>query len=153
MAFWEDEGVEWRESKGVIYEHCEDQSVYCAGDIDQESEHEAARKQQSTLFTVQDDKRTMTGYSIQRSPNRKIRRRGEESSGGRLPGIYSPLPVPRLFHFTLCPSKLVPGNKATKLPQLRILLSHFHPRPKQLSLPLSSVICSKREQKFNEPKT
>jgi len=40
---------------GVIYEHCEDQNVYCAGDIDQESEHEAVRD--STPFTVQDEKR------------------------------------------------------------------------------------------------
>jgi len=52
-------------------------------------------------------------------------------------GIYSPL---ALFHFTLCPSKLVPGNKATKLPQLRFLLSSIHRRVQTSVTPLDSVI-------------
>lgn len=57
----------------------------------------------------------MTGYSIQRSPNRKIRRPGETRLGWPLmPAIYCRSPFFGSFVPTLCPSKLVPGNEATK---------------------------------------
>ena len=88
-------GVNRRDSRGLIYE-------YCAGHIStgEESEHE------ETGDKHLDDKRTMTGYSIQRSPNRKIRR--PASSEGRPTGVYTQFPSFGFLHFNTLPFKVGP---------------------------------------------
>lgn len=67
-------------------------------------------------LTAQDDKRTwtMTGYSIPRSPNRKIRRLPTKPRLTASPAFIVQSLFFGSFISTLCPSELVPGNKATK---------------------------------------
>jgi len=71
------------------------------------SEHEAPQTGVKTV-AAQDDKRTMTGYSIHRSPNHKIRRLARQARVAAPSGIYSSVPVLRRVHFTTLPFKVGP---------------------------------------------